>query len=517
LIKIRLTRVLLLLKANLNQPKQAPFIRAPDAPAVRLAELMFISDLHGADIKDAHGEPQDGVYDMRPLFMQVLLALQLTSITFSWALGQSVSAADDWKGTPEQKVFGLATIWAEAKYAFPSFEHLPDLDWDQSFQDFVPRVVAAKDRDEYYWTLMEFAGLLNDGHTSVLPPWGYLRPDFDNPPLEVQIVEDSFIIARVAENPQLEAQDVYVGLEILEVDGTPVRSYFEHSVNRYYPRGSAHANDALNVVYLLRGPRDSEVILTIRDETGAEREVTLTRNSVQPDGSPFFPRVLLWMFADSPLEVKSLPDGVTYIRIANFENPSLAEDFLNLIDSIDEDTATGLLFDLRFTLGGHSDIADAMIAALIDAPVSSPHWKYPHYVAAHLNWGRPPEWSTASNTIRPRDGKRFMGPIVILTAGTASSTAEDFAISLREAGRALLVGQRTAGSAGNPIDRPLPGGGHFRMATFRAYLPNGGEYVGIGLKPDIEQQPTKEEIRSGVDSILGKGLEVLADWSLYGG
>jgi C-terminal processing protease CtpA/Prc len=452
---------------------------------------------------------------MRRPIVAVLLVFVLASIAVSQARGQSDLTVDDWTGTVEQRIFGLATIWAEAKYGFPSFEHVPGLDWDQSFQAFVPRVVAVANKDEYYWTLMEFAGLLNDGHTSVLPPWGYLRPDFDNPPLEVQIIEDTFIIARAAETPELEAQGVRVGLEILEINGTATRSYFEDSVNRYYPRGSAHANDALNVVYLLRGPRDSEVVLTVRDENGAEREVVLTRDSGQSDGSPFFPRVLLWMFEDSPLEVKRLPGGVYYIRIAHFENPAMADTFLELIDAIDEEPPAGLLIDLRFTLGGRGDIAETMIGALIDAPVSSPHWKYPHYVAAHLNWGRPPEWGTASNTISPRDGKRFLGPIVILTAGTASSTAEDFAISLREAGRALLVGERTAGSAGNPISRPLPGGGQFMMATFRAYLPDGGEYVGIGLQPDVESRSTKEGIRAGVDSVMDKGLEVLADWSSY--
>lgn len=453
--------------------------------------------------------------DVKRLFALALLIFALTPVASSRAQGQSDHAADNWTGTPGQRILGLATIWAEAKYAFPSFEHVPDLDWDQSFQDFVPRVLAAEDRDEYYWTLMEFAALLSDGHTSVLPPWGYLRPDFDNPPLEIQVVEGAFIVARAAETPELEDQGVSVGLEILEVNGLDARSHLDDSVNRYYPRGSTHANDALNVVYLLRGPRDSEVILKVSDEAGNEREVTLTRNSTLPDGSPFFPRVLLWMFADAPLEVRDLPDGVKYIRIANFEDPSMAEEFLDLIDSIDNETTTGLLFDFRFTLGGRGDVAETMIGALIDAPVSSPHWKYPHYVAAELNWGRPPEWSATSNTILPREGKRFMGPIVILTAGTTSSTAEDFAISLREAGRALLVGERTAGSAGNPIDRPLPGGGHFSMATFRAYLPDGGEYVGIGLRPDIEQEPTQTDIQNGVDSVLAKGLEVLGDWDRY--
>jgi C-terminal processing protease CtpA/Prc len=362
---------------------------------------------------------------------------------------------------------------------------------------------------------MEFAGLLQDGHTAVLPPWKYLRPDYDNPPLEVQILDDAFVVARAADTPELMAEDIHVGLEILEIDGVGVRSYFEDSVNRYYPRGSAHANDALNIVYLLRGPRDSKVALRVLDAAGKEREVILTRNSMLPEGGPFLPRVLLWMLADSSIEIKEMPDGVWYIRIANFEDPAMADEFLGLIDAIDEDKETGLIFDMRFCLGGRGDVSEAMIGALIDSSVSSPHWKYPHYVAAHRNWGRDPEWSTAKHIIPPREGKRFMGPVVILTSGTASSTAEDFVISLREAGRALLVGERTAGSAGNPLSRSLPGGGQFEMATFRAYLPDGGEYIGIGVKPDVEIAPTIEDIRGGEDVVLERGLEVLADWDSH--
>jgi len=444
----------------------------------------------------------------------ILLVFILISITCAWSQAEAEPGADDWTGTTEQKILGLATIWAEAKYAFPSFEQLPDLDWDRSFQDFVPRVVAARDKDEYYWTLMEFAGLLNDGHTSVLPPWGYLRPDFDNPPLEVQVVEGAFLVARAAETPEFETEGVYTGLEILEVDGVNTRPYFEDSVNRYYPRGSAHANDAVNIVYLLRGPRDSKVILKVRDAIRGEREVILTRNSTLASGGPFLPRILLWMLADSALETERLPNAVQYIRIANFEDPAMADEFLKLVDALDENT-TGLLIDLRFCLGGRSDIAEKMVGALIDTPVSSPHWKYPHYVAAHRNWGRPPEWSTMSNMIPARDGTRFMGPIVFLTAGTASSTAEDFVISLREADRVLLVGERTAGSAGNAINLPLPGGGQFEMATFRAYLPDSGEYVGIGLRPDVEIRPTTQDIRNGVDAVMEMGLDVLANWDSY--
>lgn len=452
---------------------------------------------------------------MRRESTPIVLMFILTLATCVWSQDEAEPRPDDWTGATEQKIYGLATIWAEAKYAFPSFEQLPDLDWDRCFQDFVPRVIGARNKDDYYWILMEFAGLLNDGHTSVLPPWGYLRPDFDNPPLEVQIVENAFLVARAAATSEFEAESIRVGLEIVAIDGMDARSYFANSINRYYPRGSAHASDAVNIVYLLRGPRDSKITLRVRDAAGAERDVTLTRNSMLAGGRPFLPRVLLWMLAESALHTEPLRGGVRYIRIANFQDPALADEFLSLVDALAEDGTTGLMIDLRFCLGGRSDIAEKMIGALIDAPVSSPHWKYPHYVAAHRSWGRPPEWSTVSNTIAARDGKRFLGPVVLLTAGTTCSTAEDFVISLREAGRAILVGENTAGSAGNPISLPLPGGGQFEMATFRAYLPNGEEYVGIGVKPDVEIRPTKDDIRNGVDAAVDMGLEILANWDSY--
>ena len=124
-------------------------------------------------------------------------------------------------------------------------------------------------------------------------------------------------------------------------------------------------------------------------------------------------------------------------------------------------------------------------------------------------WGRPPGRGGASNTRHPRDAGRYSGPVVILTGGVTGSTAEDFAISLREAGRSLLVGERTAGSAGNPIDRALPGGGTFGMATFRAYLPDGGEYVGVGVTPDIEIGIAAADIRNGIDPVLAAGREAL--------
>jgi carboxyl-terminal processing protease len=243
-----------------------------------------------------------------------------------------------------------------------------------------------------------------------------------------------------------------------------------------------------------------------------ERDVTLTRDWMVPGAGPFFPRILLALMADPAMEIVPLKGGAVLIRVHNFDHPEMGDQFLEFIDGLDENATTGLVFDLRFCMGGRGDIAETMISALVDKPLTSPLWRYPKHIAAEANWDRPPEPGEASNTIHPRDGRRYLGPVVALTSGVTSSTAEDLPITLRAAGRAVVVGENTAGSAGNPVDIPLPGGGTFGMATFRAYLPDGGEYVGIGAVPDVAVTPSLDDLRSGTDPVLAAALEALRNW-----
>ena len=135
--------------------------------------------------------------------------------------------------------------------------------------------------------------------------------------------------------------------------------------------------------------------------------------------------------------------------------------------------------------------------------------KYRHYVGAHEAWGRETIWETVAGEVEPRDGPRYDGPLVVLTGGLTNSSAEDFAIELRAAGRARLVGQRTAGGAGNALTTSLPGGGMLRVSTFTALTPDGEEYVGTGIEPDVLVRATPDDLARGRDPVLERALELL--------
>jgi C-terminal processing protease CtpA/Prc len=426
-----------------------------------------------------------------------------------WA--QPAAPSDDaWTGAADQKLWGLMTVWAEVKYTFPHFDRMPDLDWDRTVQGYIPRVLAAEDMDAYYAELLELVALLRDGHTVIVPPWGYLKPDHDLAPIEVRVLDDRFYVDRVGERPELAEQDIGPGAEILEIEGSPASEYFADKVLRYHAQSSKQGDEAFFTVYLLFGPAGGQTALRIQDPDGREREVTVTRDAMS-GAPPFMTRLVANIFAGPTIRTRMLPGGVQYVEIPNFDHQQASRDFAALVDSLDDTALRGMIIDLRYNMGGSSAIVEPMVACLIDRPVSTPVMKFRHFVGAHEAWGNAPVWETASGEIQPREGKRYLGPLVLLTGGLTNSSAEDFVIELRDGGRATVVGQTTAGSAGNALESALPGGGTLRVATFTALIPGGEEYVGVGVAPDVEVWPTREDLAAGRDVVLERALELLRE------
>ena len=375
---------------------------------------------------------------------------------------------------------------------------------------YLPRVIAARDTVEYYRLLMEFAVLLKDGHTAVRPPWFPFLPTEDTLPLEVRIIDEKVIVVAAGDVEEIKKQRIYPGLEILEAEGTPILDYFKDKVYRYYTAGSEHGNQVWGV-FLFFGARSSLIDLKVKDIDGRVRTVSLTRNLFSSRGG-FFPQYMRWNVIERKLEVKTMPRGILYVRIPSFAIKGIEDEFIKMIDGLDPKAVQGMIVDLRFNSGGSSATAEKMIACLVDKEVSSPTMKYPQYIGAYRAWGKKTELMESKNVIAPRPGKRYLGPIVVLTGLATASTAEDFAIELKFAGRALLVGEKTTGSAGNKLGFPLPGGGSFKVSTFRAYLPDGEEYVHIGVAPDIKVKTTQKDIYKGLEPILARGLEVIKKW-----
>lgn len=112
--------------------------------------------------------------------------------------------------------------------------------------------------------------------------------------------------------------------------------------------------------------------------------------------------------------------------------------------------------------------------------------------------------------IEPKSSEPFLGPVVVLMGPETNSAAEDFVVPLHAAGRATIVGQKSRGSTGLPLKfRFLDGKIFGRVCTKRDQYPDGREFVGVGIIPDVEVHPTRADIAAARDVVLEKGLEIL--------
>ena len=105
----------------------------------------------------------------------------------------------------------------------------------------------------------------------------------------------------------------------------------------------------------------------------------------------------------------------------------------------------------------------------------------------------------------------FTGRLAILVDAGCHSACEDFAMPFKDNGRAILVGEPTAGSSGQPYYENVAEGMRIAVGTKREFFPDGSRFEGVGITPDIEVLPTAADLRAGRDPELERALAILQD------
>jgi carboxyl-terminal processing protease len=450
---------------------------------------------------------------LRSVFPGLLVWMGMASGPGLAAAVEPAGESQAWDGSASQKTWGLMQVWGTVKYNFAFFDHVPDLDWDAAVSASIPRVLGAESRDEYHRRLNEVVARLRDGHTFVVAPT-LTNGEEDSPPVEFQVVEDRIILARTGDTEEVRAQGLRPGMELLSAgDGIPARAYLQENALRYYPGSTRQGGEAFGMFLFLRGPKGSTVMLTLQDAAGTPRRATLTRSSRNRDGTAFQHRIL-----DFPplLESRTVGRGIAYLRIATFDAGEVVDAANDALDALDLERLGGMIIDLRYNMGGDDTNAYPIVSRLVERPVAGSAWKTREYRPALASWGQAETWYQGDTVkIDPSLRRRYAGPLVILTGPGTLSTAEDFIVPLDYAGRALLVGEATAGSTGNPVNVRLPGGAVLRVCSKRDTYPDGREFVGRGIEPDVVVHPTVAGIRANRDEALEKSIEILGDWGRY--
>ena len=396
----------------------------------------------------------------------------------------------------QERVAGLSLFWAEARQNFVFFDRVPELDWDQVYMDYLAKVMAANTTRDYYAVMRELAPLLRDGHTNIGPP-AELHGEFEaRPPLRTVLVEGRVLVRHVDDAAL--APRVQVGEEVLAIDGMPVLQYARQ---RVYPLVSAGAPQDRDfqayTVQLLNGRAADPVRLQLRRADGSEHEESLVRSSGYhwPEAHAF----------------RMLDDGVAYIAIEQFTDDSGLKTFEAALPQIMR--SRGLIIDMRRNGGGDGAVGLKILSYLSKAPIPGAASRVrggDNYLRAAS--GSLVSWvplATAGGYVLAHKDV-FSGPVALLTGPQTYSAGEDFAVSFSIMKRGAIIGEPTGGSTGQAINFTLPGGGWARVCSKRDAFPDGREFVGVGVPPDIEVRLTVDALRAGRDPVLERARAEMA-------
>lgn len=396
-----------------------------------------------------------------------------------------------------ERIAGLSRIWSVARDEFAWFDQVPELDWDRAYLDAIPKVMAATDTAEYYRELQRFVALLQDGHSNVNPPEELISKVYARPGLQTRLLENRVVVSAVFD-AALAAAGVVAGEIVLSIDGEPTEEYAQRRIAPFVSSSTPQDRSVRLYDYLLlAGPADAPVKLELQRADGSTHVVQAVRDGYdtlpQPDSEWFTLR----------------PDGIAVLRASQFETPAAEE----LIEKHAEAllSAQGLVIDIRSNGGGSTENGLKVLTWLSAGPLPSVRsltridQGFERARGASVMWRTLPEDRVGQDERESHYG----GPVALLIDAATFSAAEDTAAVFKLMRRGSIIGEASGGSTGQPYSFPLPGGGSARICVKRESYPDGTDFVGSGVLPDIKVEGTLAELRDGRDPVMAAAIAVL--------
>ena len=213
---------------------------------------------------------------------------------------------------------------------------------------------------------------------------------------------------------------------------------------------SIMGTDLNTISAMIKGEAGTTVELTL-SSGGQEKIVTVTRRQIR-----------------MPVATGKLLDGgIGLVRIENF-NTNCKTETIAAIESLIEQGATKLIFDVRFNPGGYAkELVDIL-----------------DYLLPKGDLLRTEDVS-GKVEVETSDEKCLQMPMAVLVNGDSYSAAEFFAAALSEREWATVVGEQTTGKGYYQVTYSLPDGSAVGLSIGKYYTPNGVSLEGVGITPDV--------------------------------
>lgn len=423
------------------------------------------------------------------------------------------------------KVYGLSKFWQEVNYNFVYLDKVDRQIWDNRYKELISTVQNTKNDYEYYRELQKFCALLKDGHTNVYFPKGIetMNNMFGDYRIFVKNIEGKAIIIRTNLSKK---EEIPVGSEIIEVNGKTTQKFIDENVAPYISSSTDYVLQDWSISNLLKGLDGESFVIKIKKPNKKITELTLTHKKTEEKEvfPPFEPERKL-------LDFKWMNKETAYVSLNSFGDEKIDSLFVDKLPELYK--AKSLIIDLRYNGGGSTNIGTAILQYLTnDTILYGSKQKSRFHIPTYKAWGKFVDAKdTINNSWKKRTflsfhdnyfydfeyvpdtihlkAKRIVVPTVILVSHNTASAAEDFLIFTDKQKHMIKIGEKSFGSTGQPFLFDLPGGGSARICTKKDTYPDGKEFVGYGIKPDIEIVPTLNDYLKNRDAVLEEALKYL--------
>ncbi len=352
-------------------------------------------------------------------------------------------------------------------------------DWQAVRKQYLNREYSSS--EEAYKAAQEMLEKLNDPYTRFMDPEQFKSMQIDTSGeltgVGITIAQDEKtkeikVVAPIEESPAFTAgilaQDI-----ITKIDGK-----------------STKGMDVNDAVSLIRGPANTQVVLTVRrNNKELQFEVTRAQIEIHP------------VRANAR---QSQVGKVGYIRLTQFSANAAAE-MRKAIKDLNQQNVAGYVLDLRTNPGG----------LLSSSTEIARMWLNKGTIVSTVD--------RQGETERAQAGRGTLTdkPLVVLIDGGSASASEILAGALQDNKRAVLVGSKSFGKGLVQSVHPLADGSGMAVTIAKYYTPSGRDINKKGIEPDVQVKLTDEQreklftgdrkqICSAADLQCTKALEVLS-------
>ena len=208
--------------------------------------------------------------------------------------------------------------------------------------------------------------------------------------------------------------------------------------------------DTEGVAGLVKGKENTKVELTVLRD-GEEKRFTVTRKKV----------------AVTVATGTMLDGGIGLVTIENFD-ARCAEETIAAIDSLVEQGATAIIFDVRNNPGGFA----AEMVEILD------------YLLPKGELFRTVDYRDRED-VQMSDAKYLDLPLAVLVNRNSYSAAEFFAAALNDYDAAVIVGEQTSGKGHFQNTFELSDGSAVSLSVGKYFTPGGVSLEGVGITPEV--------------------------------